>query len=239
MCQNASWMSQNASLDAPIASGLDVIEVEDAVVVRTTQRALAKRQAVYADEVRRLLEAGLEVMRQCGTDRSPRVSDIVEAAGLSRDAFYRHFASKEDLVSAIVEAGAQRLVSYLRHQMSKERGAQARLARWIEGIMAQAADPEVAHSTRAVVWNGGRVGDRFRREALTTYRPLAELIVEPVRELGSADPERDAAVICQAVMGRMGEFLWRCAPPSETDIAHLVQFCTAAVRGEALRPDGR
>src|ERR1700722_386014 len=87
-CQNASWMNQNAS------SAEELIDAGDAIVARATQRALARRQAVYADEVRRLLDAGLEVMRQFGTTQSPRVSDIVDVAGLSRAAFYRPFASK-------------------------------------------------------------------------------------------------------------------------------------------------
>ncbi len=79
VCQNASWMNQNTSGPTPpTLPGLALAGVDEAIVVRTTQRALARRQAVYADEVRRLLDAGLEVMRQCGTTKSPPVSDIVD-----------------------------------------------------------------------------------------------------------------------------------------------------------------
>ena len=206
------------------------VEGEAAIVARATQRALARRQAVYADEVRRLLDAGLAVMRQCGTARSPRVSDIVAAAGLSRDAFYRHFASKEDLVAAIVEAGEQRLVSYLRHQMAKETDAGAQLRRWVEGIMTQATNTEVAYSTRAVLWNGGRVGEHSWTEAVTGYAALSELIVEPIASLGCPDPERDAAASAHATMGRMREFLWKYTTPTAADIANLVRYCTRAVQ---------
>ena len=38
---------------------------------RIAHRTLAKRGAVYAGEVRRLLDAGLEVMRECGTTTRP------------------------------------------------------------------------------------------------------------------------------------------------------------------------
>jgi AcrR family transcriptional regulator len=206
------------------------VDGEAAIVARATQRALARRQAVYTDEVRRLLDAGLAVMRRCGTARSPRVSDIVEAAGLSRDAFYRHFASKEDLVAAIVEAGEHRLVSYLRHQMAKETDAHEQLRRWVEGIMSQATNPDVAHSTRAVLWNGGRVGDHSWTDAVTGHAALAELIIEPIAALGSRDPERDAIVSAHATMGLMREFLWKCATPTEADIANLVRYCTRAVQ---------
>jgi AcrR family transcriptional regulator len=226
-------MNQNAS-----GAQEEPADPDDAVVVRATQRALARRQAVYTDEVRRLLDAGLEVMRQSGTTQSPRVADIVDIAGLSRDAFYRHFASKEDLVAAIVDAGAHRLVSYLRHQMSKDTDPRAQLRRWIEGIMSQADNPDVAHSTRAVLWNGGRVGGEARPE-VTSHDPLAQLIVAPIAALGSADPERDAAVVTHATMGLMRDFLWRCVTPTQADVAHLVEFCTAALQPlPPLQPQG-
>jgi AcrR family transcriptional regulator len=217
-------MSQNAS------GGLAPLDSDDPVVARAARRALARRQAVYSDEVRRLLDAGLEVMRRCGTTRTPRVADILESAGLSRDAFYRHFESKEELVAAILEAGTHRLVGYLNHLMDKESDPAGKLRRWVEGIMAQAADPEVAHTTRAVVWNGGHVGDRSRPDAVARYAPLAELIVEPISQLGSSDPARDSALLTYAAMGWMQEFLWRCVTPSSEDTDHLVSFCMATLQ---------
>ncbi len=173
----------------------------------------------------------MTVMEQSGTSASPRVADIVRAAGLSNDAFYRHFASKEDLVAAIVEAGAQRLASYLDHQMAKEDGAARQLRRWVEGVMSQASDPVVAEQTRSVLWNGARVGDQARSTATPSYAPLTALLHEPLVALGSVDPARDAAVIGQAVMGRMEDFLWQRSSPTSPDVAHLVRFCLGAVRG--------
>jgi len=58
------------------------------------------------DEVQRLLDAGLVAMRRHGTVRSPSVAEIVAEAGLSNDAFYRVFASKDELVLAVLDAGA-------------------------------------------------------------------------------------------------------------------------------------
>src|SRR5262245_61862471 len=107
------------------------------VAERIAQQSMAKRGANYADEVRRLLDAGLEVMRRCGTTSRPRVSDIVAAAGCSNDAFYRHFPSKDALVVAILEDGAQRLRSYLSHQMAKEAAPERQVRRWVEGVLAQ------------------------------------------------------------------------------------------------------
>ena len=93
----------------------------------------------YADEVRRLLDAALEVMQRSGPDLAARVADIVAAAGLSNDAFYRHFPSKDALVAAVLEDGTERLTSYLAHQMAKQPTPEGQVRRWVEGIMSQAA----------------------------------------------------------------------------------------------------
>src|ERR687897_3086612 len=125
------------------------------VADRIAQQTLSTRGAEYATEVRRLLDAALDVMRACGTTSRPRVADIVAAAGLSNDAFYRHFPSKDALVAALLEDGTERLRSYLAHQMAKENTPEGRVRRWVEGVLSQATDEDVAATTLAVLWNGG------------------------------------------------------------------------------------
>jgi AcrR family transcriptional regulator len=65
----------------------------------------------------------------------PRVADIVAAAGLSNDAFYRHFPSKDALVAALLEDGAERLAQYTAHQMSKETSPEDQVRRWVEAVL--------------------------------------------------------------------------------------------------------
>ena len=50
-------------------------------MARIARETLARRGAGYETEVRRLLDAALDVMRRCGTASRPRVADIVAAAG--------------------------------------------------------------------------------------------------------------------------------------------------------------
>src|SRR3954470_6130980 len=118
------------------------------VAERVAQRTMARRGSSYADEVRRLLDAALAVMLRCGTTSSPRVADIVAEAGLSNEAFYRHFASKAELVTALLEDGAERLRGYLAHHMAKEQTPQAKVRRWVQGVLSQ-ADPGIAETTLA------------------------------------------------------------------------------------------
>ena len=192
------------------------------------QEALARREAAYAEEVRRLLDAGLDVMRRCGTTSRPRVADIVAAAGLSNDAFYRHFRSKDALVAALVDDGALRLRSYLDHQMAKASTPAAKVRIWVEGVMSQ-AEGEVATTTLAVIWNGDSVtgGTAPARQAASAAPGV--LLEEPLAALGSARPELDASLAAPAVFGRLAELLWRGEHADRAEVDHLVDFCLRAV----------
>lgn len=200
------------------------------MAARIAQRTLTRREADYAGEVRRLLDAALDVMRACGTTSRPRVADIVAAAGLSNDAFYRHFASKEALVAAILEDGTERLGAYLAHQMAKESTPEGRVRAWVAGVMSQAADDEIASATLAVLWNAGSIGAGLASGPPSASGPLAVLLRDPYAELGSVDPEVDASLAAHAAVGRLGDYLWRRARPTRREIEHIVGFCLAAPR---------
>ena len=164
----------------------------------------------YASEVRRLLDAALEVMRRGGTRSRARVADIVAAAGLSNDAFYRHFKSKDALVAALLEDGAERLARYVDHQMGKEPEPAGKVRRWVEGVLSQ-TQPEIAETTLAVLWNGGSVGESAPVTATAPPSRWAPSSMEPFRELGSKDPALDADLAAHAVVGKMSDYLWQHA----------------------------
>lgn len=211
------------------AAALDGRGAGGDVAGRIAQQTLARREAEYAGEVRRLLDAALSVMRACGTASRPRVADIVAAAGLSNEAFYRHFPSKDALVVALLEDGAARLLGYLDHQMSKEATPEGKVRRWVEGALAQ-TDEDIAATTLAVLWNGGGVG-----EGMTTGRhfgsaPLGGLLREPFAALGNADPERDASLAAHAVLGKLSDYLWQRSRPTEGEVEGIVAFCLRAAR---------
>jgi AcrR family transcriptional regulator len=205
----------------------------DDVAVRIAQQTLARRGPDYTGEVRRLLDAALDVMRACGTTARPRVADIVAAAGLSNDAFYRHFPSKDALVAALLEDGTERLQSYLTHQMAKEATPQGKVRRWVEGVLSQAADEDIASTTLAVLWNGGSVGEGLPSGRPSASRPLATLLREPFAELGSADPDLDASLAAHAVVGTLSDHLWERARPSRAAIDHVADVCVAMATARA------
>jgi AcrR family transcriptional regulator len=199
----------------------------DDVAARVARASRDRRRPDYVGEVRALLDAALEVMRRCGPSSPPRVADIVATAGLSNDAFYRHFRSKDALVTALLEDGAGRLMRYLEHQMAKEPDAEGQLRSWIEGVMTQ-ADEQVAATTLAVLANGGEADGGLAVGRHFASAPLAELLYQPFAALGSADPRLGASLAAHAVLGKLSDHLWQRTAPTAAEIDAMVRFFLAA-----------
>ncbi|OBH24798.1 TetR family transcriptional regulator [Mycobacterium sp. E342] len=192
-------------------------------VIAAVERALDDRQREATEEVERILAAAVRVMERVAPE-PPRVSDIVAEAGTSNKAFYRYFAGKDDLILAVMERGVGIVVSYLEHQMAKETEPRERVARWIEGTLAQVADPHLISMSRAAA---GQMSPRTNWPTVDQemMRPLRDLLVEPVAALGSSDVERDVEVVFSCTAATMRRYVGSADRPGSDDIAHLVGFC--------------
>jgi AcrR family transcriptional regulator len=201
----------------------NVIPIERAVAERT----LRDRTQVYADEVRRLVDATYAVMRR--TDSlDPRVQDIVREAGLSNQTFYRHFRGKDELLLAVLDDGQVRLVATLERRMARAEPGAGQVRAWIEGVYEQARNPEAAANTRPFLVNGARLAERYP-EATATQR---ERVVAPLRDAVSTlggDPVRDADAIYHVTMGRTQDAITRRVIPARDEVDHTVAFALRAI----------
>jgi AcrR family transcriptional regulator len=204
---------------------MSIPDPENDVAARIARQTMASRAPDYAGEVRRLLDAGREVMRRKGTGTRATVAEVVAEAGLSNEAFYRHFRSKDLLVSAILEDGTQRLCEYLTHQMSKADDPAGRVRRWVAGVLSQAVDEDVAAATLAVLWNAGGASDRLGASAASA--PLADLLVGPLAELGSDDPQLHASLAGHAVVGALSDHLWAGTRPGRAEVDRIAAYVLA------------
>lgn len=184
------------------------------------ERALDDRQRAAAEEVERILAAAVRVMERVAPE-PPRVSDIVTEAGSSNKAFYRYFAGKDELILAVMERGIAIVVSYLQHQMAKENRPEDRVARWIEGTLAQVADPHLISMSRAVA---GQLSNWLAADR-EMMRPLRDLLTAPVTALGSTDIERDVEAVYGGTVAMMRRYVGSADRPGPEDIEHLVKFC--------------
>lgn len=189
-------------------------------VTAAVERALDDRQREATEEVERILAAAVRVMERVAPE-PPRVSDIVAEAGSSNKAFYRYFAGKDDVILAVMERGVAIVVSYLQHQMAKEPTPAGKVKRWIQGALAQVADPHLISMSRAAA---GQLSATANVDA-EIMQPMRELLTEPVAALGSTDVRRDADVVFQCTAAAMRRYLDSADRPGPEDIDHLVRFC--------------
>ena len=202
----------------------NIVPLPEDVAARIAADTLTKRGPDYTNEVRRLLDAALAIMSQHGTTARARVADIVAAAGVSNDTFYRHFSSKDALVVALLEDGTQRLTSYVAHQMSKEVTPERKVRRWVEGVLSQTRE-EAASTTLAVLWNGSSIGTGVTAGRHNASIPLAALLHEPFAVLGSTSPEMDASLVAHATLGKVADYLWAHQRPTQEEVEHITEFC--------------
>ena len=104
----------------------------DTLARRAVDRAVADRQSEYAREMQRILDATYRVIERTGAV-DPSLRDVLRETGLSTQAFYRYFQSKDELLLLLLDDGRRRLLGYLEHRMQKEASPQGAVGAWIAG----------------------------------------------------------------------------------------------------------
>ena len=200
----------------------------DRVAEALADRAVADRRAAYASEARRLIDAAFVVMRREGAI-DPGVRAVVQQAGLSNQAFYRHFASKDALLLAVLADGQRQLVEHLAGRVASTTDPKEQVARWVSGVMAQARDKDAAEATRPFACNSARLADLFPADLAASRAELLTSLAPPVHALGGNDA--DAELIRDLALARMNDAIALRRVPTRAEIQHLVDFCLAGITG--------
>lgn len=201
---------------------------------RAISRAVSDRYRSAAKDVERIIEATYRVVERQGTV-DPRLRDVLDEAGISTEAFYRHFRSKDELLLVLLGDGRHRLATYLAHQMNKAPDELGRIRSWIEGVLAQAVDPTAASRTRPFLANLSRLTERFPEEQRQSMRALVALLEDAVAAaqvadvVSSTDPDRDADAIYHLSISVMEAHVLAGTTPTQGDVDHLVAFSLRAI----------
>ncbi|MFI1385180.1 TetR/AcrR family transcriptional regulator [Embleya sp. NPDC020886] len=208
--------------------GIEAAANSAGLMGNAVRRPLAARWAVYEEEVRRLVDATYRVVERTGS-LDPTMRDIMRESGLSNQAFYRHFRSKDELLVALLDDGRRRMADYLDRRMSAAPDASGKVAAWIEGVLAQAGDPVAAARTRPFVAHQDRLADLFPAE----QRDSVEAMVRPLREVLAAAPTRepaaDALAVYRLTLATLHDHLRAGTAVTPDDTAHTVRFALAGV----------
>jgi AcrR family transcriptional regulator len=197
---------------------------------QAVQRSAAAQLAQRAEESAALMAAGAAVMTRLGTERRASVAEIVAEAGLSNQVFYRHFPTKDDLVAAIVDAGARRLAALAARRMAGLQPVEAVRA-WITAVLSQATDPKAAAPTRAINWNRTILASEAMAMAQQADTIIWALLEDPLSALGFAQPRQEAYLIGLTTFGVLTDALWADPPPRARDLAFVSDFILRRLPG--------
>jgi AcrR family transcriptional regulator len=207
---------------------------ERPLVERAINRAVAEQYAQAAEEVDRIIEATYRVMAREGSVE-PKIRDILQEAELATQAFYRHFASKDELLLVILDDGRRRLAEYLAHRMSKATDPVDRVTAWVEGMLAQAADPEAASRTRPFIIGLQRLSDLYPSEQQASVDLLVTMLAEAIGdgietgEFGDRDARRSAELVYQLTVAVMEDHVLRRVGPNRAEVRDVVAFALRAL----------
>jgi AcrR family transcriptional regulator len=180
-----------------------------------------------AAEVEQILAAAVRVMGRSAPE-PPRVSEIIVEAGSCNKAFYRYFGGKDDLLLAVMRRGIAIVAALLDEQMSREADPTVKVARWVEGLLAQVTDPHLFSMCAATVAQMSASAHRKASDDEVMH-PLRALLSAPIEQMGRADPDRDADAVFHATMGTLRRYVGSGRRPPPADVDHLVRFCLSGI----------
>ena len=191
-----------------------------------------------ADEVELLLTAAEEVVARGGYE-GLRVDDVLDEAGLSTRAFYRHFRGKSELFLALFDREAARAGERLRRKVAAAGTPAEKVEVWVASTLALAYDARLAGRTRVFLVERQVIASEFPDDVIRCVRlqlaPLEEAIDEG-RSSGafpSAEPARDALAIHHLCSGLMTDkLLGTGSMTRDHAVALAIRFALTTLRSD-------
>jgi AcrR family transcriptional regulator len=171
----------------------------------TARRLSPAREEKYRDEKQRIMRTAYELIQRDGS-KETSVHDVLDAAGLSTRAFYRHFRSRDELVLEMYRVDCERVNATLATAVASASDPLAALAAWIDQNLAVVYDAR--RLRHAVVLSSAEVSSAegftsVKNAGLAEQRASLVALLRDGRDRGvfpHAEPETDAVAI-QAVVG--------------------------------------
>ena len=191
-----------------------------------------------ADEVELLLTAAEAVLARGGYE-GLRVDDVLDEAGLSTRAFYRHFRGKSELFVALFDREAARAGERLRRKVAGAGDAAEKVEVWVASTLALAYDARLAGRTRVFLVERQVIAAEFPDDVIRCVRlqlaPLEEAIDEG-RSSGAfpcADAARDALAIHHLCSGLMTDkLLGTGSMTRDNAVALAARFALTTLRSD-------
>jgi len=154
--------------------------------------ARASREA-KAESRERILREAARLFRKCGIAHT-RVSEVMEAAGLTHGGFYRHFSSKEELVGAAMQSATADLVSELENEIDTH-GPRRSLSKFVERYLSETHvnNPGTGCPVAALSTEAARGPPACRQPIAQAVERFCNVIAHCLGEMAGTEPETASA----------------------------------------------
>jgi AcrR family transcriptional regulator len=158
------------------------------------RHALAPEEVVR-DQRERLLAAVPGVVAERGYEATA-VSDIVKAAAVSRNAFYKNFSDKQECFATAHEAGHERLFETLTQPCEEGRTVEERVERSLAAVLdALAGDPDLARLLFVEAPSAGEEIALAYHQWLQRYGTLLRVAAPDAPPQSSPAPEVEGVIV--------------------------------------------
>jgi AcrR family transcriptional regulator len=194
-------------------------------------------QTDQAAERERIMTAAYDLLAESG-GTAASVTDVLARAGLSTRAFYRHFDSRDGLLTAMFRRDSDQVVATVRNRVDAAATGRAALETWITEMLAVSENPR--RRRRAVVLTSQEVSRaRGYQVEQERYRMMHEETLTGILERGLRDgtlpqarPASDAVHIGAALHQALGRQMSGASPsPAAAVAASLLDFVVRALTG--------
>jgi AcrR family transcriptional regulator len=162
------------------------------------------------------------------------LADVLEVAGVSTRAFYRHFATKDALLIAMFDREAEVVAVRLREAAAAASSAPRAVEAWLDEYLDLFSSPRRVARVRLMTSEAARgavgYGDATERMLDLHAEPLAEALAQGADDgtLTSSDPYFDARSVL-AIVDIVGERVLAREWTLEQARAHVKKFCWPAL----------
>jgi AcrR family transcriptional regulator len=208
-------------------------------VSRAEERAAQRSAAVQrsrtriANQVRLMLDAALRLIREKGDAFTTQ--ELVKEAGIALQTFYRYFASKDELLLAVIADAMTDACTRWSEAALQLPDPVARLRLYVTGIIDVLDSEGGGETARFVVSTRWRLHHIFPDELAEAEKPFVDLLLGEINaavdagQLRPADPKWAAWFIVELVRSVYHYYAY---VPRQPDVKEqLWQFCLTALGG--------
>lgn len=212
-------------------------------VERAVERSAAvqRSRVRIAQQVRQMLDAARKLMDIKGDEFTTQ--ELVAEAGVALQTFYRYFASKDELLVAVIGDAMTDACERWSEAAANLPDPLARLKFYITATLERLGDADAGGTARFVVSTRWRLHRHFPKELADAEQPFVDLLrgeIEAAIEAGllnPPDPEWDSWFLAELL--RSVYHFYAFAPHAEGELddvrERLWRFCLTALGGEVKR----